>query len=760
MARSRYDVEINGTNKGLTTAVNNSMDELNKLDQAAQGLFSNMTGPLSNLQGGLNAINSLSPALRGLGAAGLAAGAGFAAFTKASQTVNTLTEIQTNTGVSIEMLQKLKKEFKDTGMEVDKFGDINKDMLDKLGDSLRAGKGGVADDLGEWGIKLSELTDYAYKAEGGIEAIIDVFYKMKAAGRSQAEITNAMETMASDASHLTSTLSKYSSKQEALNAINKQSAGISRENADAIKEFDRNIKNLQTNIDELNVKAVGPLIKELNELWEYWNRDWTSADFVKVMKDFWYGGDTAIAQFFRKIDGISDEGYSNESKKAAEFARRSREQGAANMAELKKQWAAKEQAEKKRKEQIENEQKERQKEADKLKAEQKRAAEEARKAAEEQIKIRREYVNSLVGIAATGLNNDILGSTFSEDQRNKLSKGGYSESDLSSLQTKEFSKSIKSMDMTGLSQAISDMRTQTANLEQGYKKAFDTGMLSADEYKNKLKELQQAQTDWELALSLSRDKHANDVAEMFAQDGWLTAQENMQLQLEQLNTHTEDMRLVIQNYEDSRILSHEQANAAIERLDKQYAVKAAAIARQETMMKIQMADDAASGIAGTLQGLLGEQNKVAQAAFAISKGISIANGVINAHEAATKSMALYPGPLGMAMAATSYAKVIGEVMSMKSMTLGQFHSGIDNVAETGDYTLQKGERVVDRRLNQDLKDYLQKNEQGQQDQQQQPIDASIHIAGSVMDERTLMAALKKQQQTLVQIVQDGQRRRM
>ncbi|HBV1666462.1 TPA: hypothetical protein MDQ23_003647, partial [Klebsiella pneumoniae] len=145
MARSRYDVEINGDNKGLTTAVNKSMDELNKLNEVAGGLFSNLTGPLGSLQGGINTINTMNPALRALGVAGLAAGAGLAAINKAADTVNTLNQISTNTGVSVEMLQKLQNQFKDTGMEAEKFGDINKDAMDKLGDSFRNGGGGVAD---------------------------------------------------------------------------------------------------------------------------------------------------------------------------------------------------------------------------------------------------------------------------------------------------------------------------------------------------------------------------------------------------------------------------------------------------------------------------------------------------------------------------------------------------------------------------------------------------------------------------------------
>lgn len=95
---------------------------------------------------------------------------------------------------------------------------------------------------------------------------------------------------------------------------------------------------------------------------------------------------------------------------------------------------------------------------------------------------------------------------------------------------------------------------------------------------------------------------------------------------------------------------------------------------------------------------------------------------------------------------------------MRSMTLGQFHDGIDNVPNTGTYLLQEGERVVDNRLNQDLKDFLG-NEQKGQSQAEQPIDASINISGSVNGEKEIMQIMKRHQQALASIVQDANRRR-
>ena len=62
---------------------------------------------------------------------------------------------------------------------------------------------------------------------------------------------------------------------------------------------------------------------------------------------------------------------------------------------------------------------------------------------------------------------------------------------------------------------------------------------------------------------------------------------------------------------------------------------------------------------------------------------------------------------GPIMGAVSAAMVAGQLSQALSTTKGvsvqgQFHSGIDSVPNTGTFLLEKGERVVDRRLNEDL----------------------------------------------------------
>ncbi|MDQ6442869.1 hypothetical protein [Klebsiella quasipneumoniae] len=754
MARSRYDVEINGDNKGLTTAVNKSMDELNKLNEVAGGLFSNLTGPLGSLQGGINTINTMNPALRALGVAGLAAGAGLAAINKAADTVNTLNQISTNTGVSVEMLQKLQRQFKDTGMEAEKFGDINKDAMDKLGDSFRNGGGGIADDLKEWGIELQEYTKYAGDAEGGIKAVIDTFYKMKEAGKSHAEITNAMESIASDSSHLITTLDKYGSTQEALNSINQQHVNITKETSAEYKNFQKNINTLNNNIQDLTVQAVTPLVAEINDLWALFNKEWTKSDMMDALKQFWYGGDTAIARLNRWVDGVDEEGYSNASKKRAANLK-----GLANQLAEDVQTSVQqaEQATNAQKNIIKKQQEEKDKADAKAKAARDKALADAKRNAAEQLRVQQDLLKSLKSLSVSASGANLIDYN---DEGIKLIKDANTQAQLfkniMKNLTEEYHESFKQMDGKDLGDTLSNLKDYYQTRELLLKQSLENQKITQQQYNDQMQQMQAEQK------AIEEAQNGIDGKSMQLQDldsiGFATSDEQQQLQQQKLHEQFQAFYENNQAMYDAGLIQHDDFLKQKERLDQAYAIKSQAIERQSTQMKMQMATDLTSGLSSAMTGLLGENNKAAQAMFAVSKGVAIANGMINAHEAATTAMAKYPGPLGYALAASSYANVLSEVMQMKSMTLGQFHDGIDNVPNTGTYLLQEGERVVDNRLNQDLKDFLSNQDKQQSDSQ--PVDASIHINGSVNGERELMQILKRHQQTVSSIVQDANRRKM
>lgn len=156
-----------------------------------------------------------------------------------------------------------------------------------------------------------------------------------------------------------------------------------------------------------------------------------------------------------------------------------------------------------------------------------------------------------------------------------------------------------------------------------------------------------------------------------------------------------------------------------------------------------------------------ESTAIGKGIFAAQKGLSIAQAMINAHESATKAMATYPGPMGIAMGAASYASAIARVGQMKSID-GMAHDGIDNIPREGTWLLQKGERVVDDRTNGDLKEFLSA-QKSNNNSGVAPIEvhAPLQISGNVNSaDKMVMDAIKRHAQFVAQAVEDAQRRRM
>ncbi|EMY4147404.1 SHOCT domain-containing protein [Escherichia coli] len=179
-------------------------------------------------------------------------------------------------------------------------------------------------------------------------------------------------------------------------------------------------------------------------------------------------------------------------------------------------------------------------------------------------------------------------------------------------------------------------------------------------------------------------------------------------------------------------------------------------------MRLQDTQDMFGGFGEALQAFGLENNAVTKGIFAAQKGVSIAQGLLNAHEAATVAMAKYPGPLGVAMGAASYASAIARVAQMKSITVdGMAHDGIDNIPREGTWLLQKGERVVDDRTNGDLKDFLSAQKSGNTSSQPIEVNAPLNINGNVnSSDKMVMDAIKRHAKLVAQAVEDAQRRKM
>lgn len=285
---TKHIVTIEGDNKGLRRSTNEAADLLDSLSEKASNI--DFGGGLSGLTGSLRGI--AGSAGLAAGGIGLVATAVVAAAKAGAEYVKQYSEVSKATGLSIESLQRLEKEFSGTGLTVEKFGDINKDTLDKMGDAWANG-GGIADDLESVGLKLENYAHFMTDPQGGMKAAIQVFYDMKKAGKSMAEIKFMMESLASDSSHMTSQLEKYNSAQEAMIAIQNQSVNVTEENAKKYDKFSQNINKLENNLKGAAMTISGPLVDSLNWLFDWFNIDWEKSSLFRALDRLNKEGKTA-----------------------------------------------------------------------------------------------------------------------------------------------------------------------------------------------------------------------------------------------------------------------------------------------------------------------------------------------------------------------------------------------------------------------------------------------------------------------------------
>ena len=120
-----------------------------------------------------------------------------------------------------------------------------------------------------------------------------------------------------------------------------------------------------------------------------------------------------------------------------------------------------------------------------------------------------------------------------------------------------------------------------------------------------------------------------------------------------------------------------------------------------------------TGDAASMLEQLGQKGSAAyKVMFLASKAASIAQAIIGTEVAAVQALTLGPiagPPMAMMIRGLGYASV--GMIAATALT-GMAHDGIDNVPREGTWLLDQGERVVDRRTNGDLKNFLATAEAG------------------------------------------------
>ncbi len=776
---SKYEVRITGDNGGLRRSTDQAIEMLDNLSDKAMNL--DLSGGLKGLGGSLRGVGGSLGLVAG-GFAGVAAGA-ISAASAVADYVKQYNEVSKATGLTVETLQKLEKQFSGTGLTVEKFGDINKDTMDKLADAWRNG-GGVADDLESVGLSIKDYAEFMNDPQGGMKAAIKVFYDMRKAGASLSDVKFMMESLASDSSHMADELQKYGSYQEAVNKINEQTVKVTDEAAKEYDKFSKNMDTLGGNLKGLAADALNPVVDGMNRLFDWFEKDWEKTKLYNALKTFnerfektrdnmamanggflskrgysttgLAGGQASFnnkpnyPDRWTDSDGNirdKDGGYVIEINKGAEEKKgfTPEGQGGGVKGEFKKD---QEEAKKARE--------------SALKAAEK-AAQEAQKRREQALKDLNAlniqmYSQSQAAVASSNaqlvesldkLENALDQGVITQEQYQAKRKA------LIEANADNFYNSIMGMSPVDALQALAASKEIYNQSLEDLQAQYDQRLISHQDYLQRKADLEAAYSAREGATKGLADRKFGELSssiggfafeEEFANQ---TAEADRQYQSDKDNINKSG-------------LPEEQRMKLLEQAERKHKKTLIDIENQAANARLSIVGDMFGGMTSALQMFGLENTAIGKTMFAAQKGAAIAQATIDTYAAANKALASAPAPMNYALAAGAVARGIANVAQIKSTSLdGMAHDGIDNIPREGTWLLQKGERVVDDRTNGDLKEFLSNQKSGESSNAPIHVDASLHIAGNVNSaDKIVMDAIKRHPQFVAQAVQDANRRRM
>ncbi|MDG6487644.1 phage tail tape measure protein, partial [Glaesserella parasuis] len=158
------------------------------------------------------------------------------------------------------------------------------------------------------------------------------------------------------------------------------------------------------------------------------------------------------------------------------------------------------------------------------------------------------------------------------------------------------------------------------------------------------------------------------------------------------------------------LISHEDFLKRKNQLEEQYRSKTILEDLSNYSAGLQNLGGAFGQMADLAAQSMGKQSGIYKTMFAMSKAFAVADSMVRLQQAIVQAMgdgtAMTPAQKFANMAAVASAGM-GVISQLTSISLsGMAHSGIDSIPKEGTWLLDRGERVVDSRTNQDLKAFL------------------------------------------------------
>lgn len=581
------------------------------------------------------------------------------------------------------------------------------------------------------GLNVNDFTKYVGKANGGIESMSQLYFKLKDAGKTQAEIAYAMEAVASNGYRLAGVLGDFKTHEEAMIHIQQQSVAVSDEQAKAFQKFDDNLNKLSTSMQTLSVRGATPLVEKLNSLFDLLTEnDLGSNTFMDQLLGKTMAANKALSINEQLMGKVSKElipgKLAGNKGNAEDFVAKSKRDGEIAFAKLNakkdtvnnprgdKAWTEIEDPEKIKKA------------AD--------AAAKARKAAEQKA------ANERIA-AQKALDKILVDQTIGTNER-QLAEFERQQKEI----VETIKKSAKTLGLSDekLRQLLNDQVTAGA---AGRLKMINDMLGFSDPNKT---------VNDQNALLASGQVGAAGQAfignQLDQQLGLDTTSYDMEAMNKERDALLKQNELLIQDKE-----SFEKRKAAI---TAKYAQRAVEIQHQETMQLLEGTESAFTEIGNGMAAAFGESSGAAQAAFAVQKGITISMTIMKIQEALAGALAL-----GFPQNIPAYAQIAAMGMSIistaKGASAGQFHGGVDELDSSMDnksFVLKAGERVVQPEANKKLTNFLDNQEKGGGTMGGDTIiNAPLYVYGSD-DDKQFQEKLKKHQNSIVQAVRDSQKR--
>ncbi|EEX2218624.1 TPA: hypothetical protein L2X34_002064 [Escherichia coli] len=586
------------------------------------------------------------------------------------------------------------------------------------------------------GLNIEEYAKFVNQPNGGIQATLHLMDAMKKANIPIAQQTFALEAIASDASKLSTVYRELGSGQAVLNDIANQTVSVTENMADEYARFDKNLQNATDSGQVLLMEFMYPVVREMNALWDWFNKGWGTSDFMKAVDKLNKKGITPSGMSSSQVTSlgknsdVSAAGKANDdvaynktvdnflaaNKKAGDLAFKQRVESQKRFDKIRKE------------------------EEDKAKAARDKAARQAASAAAKAKALREKEAKERIA-AQQSLDKILVDQTIGTNER-QLAEFDRQQKEI----VETIKKSAKTLGLSDekLRQLLNDQVTAGA---AGRLKIINDMLGFSDP--------NQTINDQNALLASGQVGAAGQAFignQLDQQLGLDTTSYDMEAMNKERDALLKQNELLIQDKE-----SFEKRKAAI---TAKYAQRAVEIQHQETMQLLEGTESAFTQIGNGMAAAFGESSGAAQAAFAVQKGITISMTIMKIQEALAGALAL-----GFPQNIPAYAQIAAMGMSIistaKGASAGQFHGGVDELDSSMDnksFVLKAGERVVQPEANKKLTNFLDNQEKGGGTMGGDTIiNAPLYVYGSD-DDKQFQEKLKKHQNSIVQAVRDSQKR--